>query len=152
MNKAIVAVLGGLALFAVVAAVELLPSSREETPDAAAYRSQIAIEGFYSGRGLAGEDAGMPVVWFRLRNQGDRSVEEVKVHVSFFDRDGRVVHEVDLFPVRSGYNFGAPTEPLEPGGVWQMSNIRYYMPAGIPHTWQVGRASAEVEQVRFTAQ
>ncbi|SDD92780.1 hypothetical protein [Kordiimonas lacus] len=120
----------------------------EETRDS--YRAKIAIEGLFAGRGTAGEQAGMPLVWFKLRNNGQRTVTEVRVHVNFLNEHGDIVHEADFYPVHEDdYGIDRNNKPLGPGDVWQMSNIRYYMPQGVPHTWKPGAVTAHVESIRL---
>ncbi|NVJ96609.1 MAG: hypothetical protein HWE25_00560 [Alphaproteobacteria bacterium] len=131
----------------VLASYLLLPTeqkllSRDE------YREKIEIDGLFSGRGTAGEEQGVPLVWFKLRNTGNQTVDEVRVHVNFLNEEGDIVHEEDFYPVHRGV-YGVRVPPVGPGEVWQMSNIRYFMPSGVPHTWKVGSVTARVESVRF---
>lgn len=130
-------------------ALNLLASAHTAArPAPESYIPQIAVENLFAGRGTAGEDRGLPIVWFRLRNLGRYTVEEVRVHINFLSADGRIVHEEDFTPVHAG-EYGPRSEPLGPGDVWQMSNIRYFMPEHVPHTWQVGNVTARVESLRF---
>jgi len=144
----------GLTLFMVAVPLSLAWSSLLEPAPAPletrdSYRDKIAIEGLFAGRGTEGKQSGIPVVWFRLRNNGQRTVDEVRVHVNFLNKYGDIVHEVDFHPVHTGTYGFEKVEPLGPGDVWQMSNIRYYMPQGVPHTWKPGAVTAHVESVRF---
>lgn len=140
-----------LAFFAILpgllASALILPENADRL-SREAYREKIVIENLFSGRGTAGEQSGVPLVWFRLRNVGRQTVDEVRVQLNFLDREGNIVHEADFHPVHRGF-YGVRVPPVGPGEVWQMSNIRYFMPQGVPHTWDVGSITAQVESVRF---
>ncbi len=74
----------------------------------------------------------------------------MRVHVNFMNKDGDIIHEADFYPVHEDdYGLDRNNKPLGPGEVWQMSNIRYYMPQGVPHTWSPGAVTAHVESVRL---
>ncbi len=153
MNKTVLLFGAAIALVAlpIFLAVEELPDPSpmaRETRES--YRDKIAIEALFAGRGTAGEQAGMPLVWFRLRNNGQQTVTYVRVHVNFMNKDGDIIHEADFYPVHEDdYGLDRNNKPLGPGEVWQMSNIRYYMPQGVPHTWSPGAVTAHVESVRL---
>jgi len=149
MNRFAVFAYGLCCLIAFNMAVSsILPGGRDGGMTASEYRPFVAVEGLWAGRGAAGEQMGVPIVWFRLRNNGPRTVVEVRVKVSFHDEQGQVVHEGLFHPVHDGA-YGPPTDLLRSRGVWQMSNIRYFVAEGVPHTWTVGRVSAAIEHVRF---
>ncbi|TNE66101.1 MAG: hypothetical protein EP335_03865 [Alphaproteobacteria bacterium] len=111
------------------------------------FDNYIKVEDLYTGRRTVGEDVGLPVVWFRLRNVGDAAVSDVTVRVTFLDSMGRTVHEQEFHPVHSGYDPDGSAKPLAPGEVWQMSFIQFYMPEGVPMTWKTGNARAEVAEL-----
>ena len=147
MKKAIVmfsaAVVLGCGLFYAFKPEPIVSMSAEE------YRSMISIEGLYAGRGSVGETTGMPVVWFKVRNNGNQTVERIQVHVEFLDEYGDVVFDKFLHPVHQGRESGEPVKPLEPGEQWQMSAIRYYIITGVPSSWKVGEVRADVSEVVF---
>lgn len=149
MNRLAVIAYGLCCLIAfTIATSSILPGGRDGGVTAAEYHSLLAIEGLWAGRGAAGEQIGVPIVWFRLRNNGPRTVAEVHVRVQFLDGAGQVVHEGLFYPVHDGA-YGVPTDLLRPDGVWQMSSIRYFVADGVPHTWTVGQVSATIDHVRF---
>ncbi len=126
----------------------LLPGGRDAGLSPSDLQQLVAIEGLWAGRGAAGEQRGVPIVWFRLRNNGPHPIAEVRVKVSFLDENGQVVHQSHLYPVHDGA-YGPTTAMLQPGGMWQMSGIRYFIAEGVPHTWSVGKVKASVAGIRL---
>ncbi len=151
MNRVSLILYGLVCLIAFNLALgSLLPDGRDGGLSSSELQQMVAVEGLWAGRGAAGEQMGVPIVWFRLRNNGPRPIAEVRVKVSFFDAKGLVVHESHLYPVHDGA-YGPTTAMLQPGGVWQMSNIRYFIAEGVPHTWSIGRVTASVDGIRLAS-
>ncbi len=144
MIVSVVTVLMG-GLFYMFKPEPIIPVSAED------YREKLSIEGLYAGRGNAGENTGMPVVWFKVRNNGNQTVKHVQVHVEFLDEYGDVVFDKLLHPVHEGWQGGEPVKPLEPGDQWQMSAIRYFIVTGVPSSWKVGEVRARISEVAFDA-
>lgn len=119
------------------------PYSKED------YKQFISIEGLYAGRGSEGKSTGIPIVWFKVRNKGDYTVEKVQVTVEFLNDQGQVVFEKKLHPVHQGKESGELVKPLGPGDLWQMSSIRYYVVTKVPHTWELGNVRATVTDIEF---
>ncbi|MCK0070667.1 hypothetical protein [Kordiimonas laminariae] len=119
------------------------PYSAEE------YIQFLTIEELYAGRGNVGETTGMPIVWFKVRNNGVSTIEHIQVTVEFLNDENQVVFEKKLHPVHQGRESGEPVQPLGPNEVWQMSAIRYYIVRQVPHTWQLGNVRAKITEIEF---
>lgn len=149
MNRVSLFLYGLVCLFAFnLALSSLMPGGRDGGLSPSDLQQLIAVEGLWAGRGAAGEQKGVPIVWFRLRNNGPRPIAEVRVKVSFLDAQGQIIHQSHMYPVHDGA-YGPTTAMLQPGGVWQMSNIRYFIAEGVPHTWSVGQIIASVDSIRL---
>lgn len=95
----------------------------------------------YSGR-VAG-------VLFKLRNNGETSLDRVEVTVYFKDGNGNVIAEEDFHPVRvSEYSIG-DNKPLRPGYIWQMEQGKYYTAKQIPSEWKEGSIESSITDIRF---
>ena len=96
----------------------------------------------YSGR-VAG-------VLFKLRNNGETSLDRVEVTVYFKDGNGNVIAEEDFHPVRvSEYSIG-DNKPLRPGYIWQMEQGKYYTAKQIPSEWKEGSIESSITDIRFS--
>lgn len=144
---ALLAGFGGLAIIGgiVYAGQQGAPNPYSEQD----YRQFISVEDLYAGRGNVGESTGLPIVWFKVRNTGEYTVEHVQVTVEFLDKNDRVVFEKKLHPVHQGREAGEPVKPLGPGDLWQMSAVRYYIVTKVPHTWKLGNVRAKVTALEF---
>lgn len=97
---------------------------------------------------LDGEVAG---VLFKIKNVGDRSLDEVEVTVYFKDSEGNVIAEEDYHPVLvTEYSFGADNKPLKPGYIWQMEKGKFYSAKSVPSEWQEGNVEAEITEISFS--
>ncbi len=96
----------------------------------------------YSGR--------EPGVEFKLKNEGDRTLDRVEVTVYFHDDSGAVIHEATYNPVLvTEFAFGRDNKPLRPGYVWRHERGRFYKAASVPSEWKVGAVEAKVTAVEF---
>jgi len=95
-------------------------------------------------------DGRVPGVLFKLRNTGDRSLDMVKVTVTFKDASGAAIHDEDYYPVSvSGFSLG-DNKPLKAGYVWQMENGKFYEAKSVPSEWQEGSVTAKVTDIQFS--
>jgi hypothetical protein len=100
------------------------------------------IETFVDGR--------VPGVLFKLRNNGEKSLDRVEVTVYFKDGNGNVIAEEDFHPVRvSEYSLN-DNKPLRPGYIWQVEQGRYYTAKQVPSEWKEGSIEASITDIRFT--
>lgn len=92
-----------------------------------------------------------PGVQFKVRNAGDRSLDEVEVTVLFKDIHGNVIAEEDFHPVLvSEYNFSGDNKPLKAGYIWQMEAGKFYAAKSVPSEWEEGSVEARITDIRFS--
>lgn len=95
-------------------------------------------------------DSNLPGVTFKIRNNGDRSLQVVEVTVYFQDARENVIFEISYMPVvDSPFNFGNNNGPLQPGHVWEMGEGRFYGAKAVPSDWQEGAAFAKITHIEF---
>lgn len=96
-------------------------------------------------------DGRVPGVLFKLRNNGERSLDTVEVSVYFKDASGRVIAEEEYLPVLvTEFSFSGEAKPLKPGYVWQMEKGKFYSAKSVPSEWDEGNIVATITDIRFT--
>lgn len=94
-------------------------------------------------------DGRVPGVVFKIKNEGDRSLDKVEVTVYFKDASGAVIAEEDYLPVLTS-RYSRSSKPLKPGYVWQMESGKFYSAKSVPSEWEEGRAEARITDIRFS--
>ena len=92
----------------------------------------------------------VPGVLFKLKNNGERSLDRVEVTVYFKNADGQIIAEEDFHPVLVSTYSMNDSKPLRPGYIWQMESGKYYTAKQVPSEWQEGSIEASVTDVRFS--
>ena len=96
-------------------------------------------------------DGRVPGVLFKVRNNGERSLDKVEVTVYFKDASGNVIAEEDYLPVLvTEYSFFGDNKPLKAGYVWQMEQGKFYAAKSVPSEWDEGNIAATITDIRFT--
>jgi hypothetical protein len=91
-----------------------------------------------------------PGVRFKIKNNGPRTLNRVKVRVVFMDGDGNPIGEEEYDPVFvSEYSFGDNDTPLRPNYIWQQEPNRFFTASSIPSEWAEGRATATITDIEF---
>lgn len=92
----------------------------------------------------------VPGVVFKLKNKGDKTLNEVVVTVYFKDANGTIIAEEDYHPVLvTQYSFGRSNKPLKPNYVWQMERGKFYQAESVPSEWREGAVSAKITNIEF---
>ncbi len=95
-------------------------------------------------------DGRVPGVRFKIKNNGNRTLNEVAVRVVFYDRDGNAIAEEEYHPVLvSEYNFSGNNTPLRPNYIWQEERGRFYAAKNVPTEWKTGSAKATIIDIEF---
>jgi len=95
-------------------------------------------------------DGKVPGVTFKLKNLGDRSLDNIEVTVYFKDKSGAIISEEDYNPVLvSSYSMG-DNKPLKPGYVWQMEAGKFYAAKKVPAEWAEGAYEAKITNIKFS--
>ena len=91
----------------------------------------------------------VPGVQFKLRNNGERTLDRVRVVIYFKDAAGGIITEEDFLPVAAGVAFSDNNTPLRPGYIWQMESGRYYTAERVPSEWSEGSVEAAITEIEF---
>jgi hypothetical protein len=92
----------------------------------------------------------IPGVTFKLKNLGDRSLDNVEVTIYFKDASGAVIFEEEFNPVLvSSFSMG-DNKPLKPGYVWQMESGKFYAAKQVPSEWADGSYEAKITDIIFS--
>ena len=95
-------------------------------------------------------DKHVPGVQFKLRNNGERSLDRVEVTVYFKDENGNIITE-ENFPSVSVNRYSSDNKPLRPGYIWQMgSGSSYHTVEQVPSEWKEGSIEISITDIRFT--
>ncbi len=96
-------------------------------------------------------DGTVPGVTFKIRNDGERSLDNVEVTIYFKNERGNVISEEDYNPVLvTKYSFSGDKKPLKPGYIWQMEQGKFYTAKQVPSEWKEGSIDASITDIRFT--
>ncbi len=94
-------------------------------------------------------DGRVPGVTFKLKNNGDRTLDKVKVTVFFNDENGNIIFEEDYHPVLvSDYSL-YDNKPLKPNYVWRNERGRFYSAKSVPSEWKTGDVTAKITDIEF---
>lgn len=95
-------------------------------------------------------DGRVPGIKFKIKNKGNRTLNEVKVRVVFLDEAGKPIAEDEYFPVLvTETNFSGDNTPLRPNYIWSGKSDEFYTAKQVPSEWQSGRATASIIDIEF---
>lgn len=95
-------------------------------------------------------DGRVPGVDFKIKNNGNRTLNNVEVRVVFHDAEGKPIAEEEYQPVLvSEYSFGENNTPLRPNYIWQNEPDRFYTAKAVPTEWAEGKATATITDIEF---
>lgn len=93
----------------------------------------------------------VPAIRISLKNNGNRSLDKVKVVVYFKDSNGNTIYEEYFHPVLvNQYSYRGDNKPLKSGYIKEMEKGRYYTLKSALSDWQEGNAIAEIVDIDFT--
>ncbi|MDB5711774.1 MAG: hypothetical protein JWL96_3844 [Sphingomonas bacterium] len=96
-------------------------------------------------------DGRVPGVNFKIKNNGNRTLNRVKVRVVFQDAMGKPIAEEEYNPVivvENGYSSENNT-PLRPNYIWQNERDHFYNAKSVPSEWAEGKATATITGIEF---
>lgn len=94
-------------------------------------------------------DGIIPGVLFKLKNNGDKSLDEVRVAVYFKDSSGSVITEETFHPVSPEGFSNINNDPLKPGYIWQNPKGEFFAAKSVPKEWEEGNVELKITWVRF---
>jgi type VI secretion system VasI family protein len=96
-------------------------------------------------------DGRIPGVTFKLKNDGDKTLNRVEVTVYFKDAKGNTIAEEKFLPVLVREYAIGDNKPLKPGYIWQIERGKFYTAKSVPSEWGEGSAVAAVTSVDIAA-
>jgi len=95
-------------------------------------------------------DGRVPGVTFKVKNNGNRTLNKVAVRVVFYDASGAAIAEEQYYPVLvSEYSFGAANTPLRPNYIAQQDRGQFWTAESVPTEWETGKATATITEIEF---
>ena len=95
-------------------------------------------------------DGRKPGVNFKIKNNGNRTLDRVEVRVVFKDAQGNPIAEENYTPVLvSEYNISGDNTPLRPNYIWQNESGKFYVADSVPSEWATGQATATITGIEF---
>lgn len=134
---------------AAAAGIEETTEAMREFTEKMAYMDKVEITEFQAKRIDTYAEKGIPAVRLSLRNNGDRSLDRVKIVVYFKDKKENVIFEEDYLPVLVN-KYVRGNKPLKPGYVQEMGKGKYYTIDSVLSDWQEGNAFAKVVDIGFS--
>jgi hypothetical protein len=131
--------------------IEKTTKAMNEFTEKMNYIDKVTITEFSAKRIDTYSKKSVPAVRISLKNNGDRSLDKVKVVVYFQDKNGNTIFEEDYHPVLvSKYSFGNDNKPLKSGYVKEMEKGKYYTLDSALTDWVEGKSVAKVVDVEFS--
>ena len=97
-------------------------------------------------------DGRVPGVSFKIKNNGNRTINSLTVKVVFFDANNQPIGERLYRPVNvGGFSMGNEGRPLRPNYIWQQEPNRFYAAKTVPSEWSEGNARATIVDVAFAS-
>jgi hypothetical protein len=131
--------------------IEKATKTMNEFTEKMNYIEKVTITEFSAKRIDTYSKKAVPAVRISLKNNGDRSLDKVKVIVYFQDKNGNTIFEEDYHPVLvSKYSSGSDNKPLKAGYVKEMEKGKYYTLDSALTDWIEGKSVAKVVDVEFS--
>ena len=112
--------------------------------------NKVSIFDFDATRIDTYSDKNIPAVRFAIKNIGNRSLDEVKVTVIFYDWDNLPIYEKSYYPVLvTKYSTG--DTPLKPNYIERQKEGRYYTIEELGPEWS-GKATISVSDIEFSSE
>lgn len=94
-------------------------------------------------------DGRVPGVDFKIKNDGNRTLNEVKVKVVFYDDQDKPIGEEEYYPVLVTSSGIGDNTPLRPNYIWQQESGQFYSAKSVPSEWKTGKVSASITDIEF---
>lgn len=94
-------------------------------------------------------DGRVPGVDFKIKNDGNRTLNEVKVKVVFYDDQDKPIGEEEYYPVLVTSSSLGDNTPLRPNYIWQQESGQFYSAKSVPSEWKAGKVSASITDIEF---
>ncbi|SEG21307.1 hypothetical protein [Marinobacterium lutimaris] len=123
--------------------------AKQELPNKQSYiNNSLELYGISSSYYNASSGLRVPGVDFKIRNNGDHSLDRVEVTFYFLDSAGQVVFEKSYNPVLVTTYGNEP--PLKPGYIWQQQTGKFYRADGVPSEWEEGLVRTAITDIEYS--
>jgi len=95
----------------------------------------------------------IPGVRFKIKNTGNKTVDEIEVTVYFKDKSGKVITEKQYTPVvPPNYNLLGieNSTPLKPGYIYQTPGNMFLPAQNVPSEWKEGSVVVNITNIEFS--
>lgn len=95
-------------------------------------------------------DGNVPGVNFKIKNEGQRTLNEVEVTFYFKNKENQIIAEKEYNPVLvTEFTFDPDRKPLKPGYIWQMEKGKFYTAKSVPSEWDEGNVDVKITNISF---
>lgn len=131
--------------------IEATTEAMEKLSAQMTYIDKVEITEFQAKRIDTYRKKDVPAVRISIKNNGNRSLDKVKVMVYFQDKNGDTIFEEDFHPVLvTKYSFSSNDKPLKPGYMKEMERDKFYTLDTPLSAWEEGKAIAKVTEIKFS--
>ncbi len=115
------------------------------------YIDKVAITEFEAKRIDTYGDKNVPAIRVSLKNNGERSLDKVKVIVYFQNKHGDTIFEESFHPVLVSRYSTRNNKPLKAGYVFEMEEGRYFTVKSKLSEWDESKAVIKIVDLEFSA-
>ena len=131
-------------------AIKGITQEIKETKEKQAYLPKVKLYDVKSKYYKSYNSKRVPGVEFKIKNEGERTLNRVQVTVYFKDTAGTIIAETQYHPVLvSKYSYGSNNTPLKPNYIWQQDSGMFYKADSVPTEWKEGSVSASITDIEF---
>lgn len=115
------------------------------------YRENVKIYDFVAKRYDPISQKNMPRISFKIKNEGNRSLDRIEITAYFQDKNSNIIYEESLYPVFvSSASYFNEDKPLKPGYIWQQEPGQFYTLPKVPSEWVEEKTIIKVTSIRFS--
>lgn len=129
--------------------IEKTTKAMEEFTEKMNYIGNIEIKDFIAKRINTYSKNNIPAIRISLKNNGNRSLDEVKIVVYFKDKYDKIIFEENYHPIFVS-KYLTNNKPLKAGYIQEMNNNNYYTLESELSDWDEGNAVAKIVDIEFT--
>lgn len=133
------------------AGIEETTMAMQEFTEKMNYMDKVEITEFVAKRIDTYSKKDVPAVRISLKNNGERSLDTVKVIVYFHDAAGKVIYEEDFFPVNVSEYSIRNNKPLKAGYVSEMETGKYYILDSRLSEWDEKKTTIKIVDLKFSS-
>ncbi len=114
------------------------------------YMNKVAITEFEAKRIDTYSDKGVPAIRVSLKNNGERSLDKVKVTVYFQDKNNSTIYEESFHPVLVSRFSIRDNKPLKAGYIYEMEDGKYFTVKSKLSEWDESKTIIKIVDLAFS--